>query len=204
MLRGASWTDRPPALPRARNKGHAARAGARRFYASAIAATRACWAIEPGHDDKTLFRLDVWITTGAAGRWDHRRLARIRRGRFHSPINVGRADYPIESGRAFRSASDCCAPARCRLLNRSAVPEPTILSPDRSTAQPLSGSIATEPEVTSRVNRRGLRSKEREDAMHKSRYVVMNQDGGWQIRNAYRHVTSIFPSKAQALCAAKN
>ena len=38
--------------------------------------------------------------------------------------------------------------------------------------------------------------------MHKSRYVVMNQDGGWQIRNAYRHVTSIFPSKAQALCAA--
>ena len=38
--------------------------------------------------------------------------------------------------------------------------------------------------------------------MHKSRYVVMNQNGGWQIRNVYRHVTSIFPSKAQALCAA--
>jgi hypothetical protein len=38
--------------------------------------------------------------------------------------------------------------------------------------------------------------------MRKSRYVVMNQDGGWQIRNAYRHVTSIFPSKAQALSAA--
>ena len=37
--------------------------------------------------------------------------------------------------------------------------------------------------------------------MHKSRYVVMNQDGGWQIRNAYRHVTSIFPSKAQAFRA---
>jgi hypothetical protein len=30
----------------------------------------------------------------------------------------------------------------------------------------------------------------------------MNQNGGWQIRNVYRHVTSIFPSKAQALCAA--
>jgi len=38
--------------------------------------------------------------------------------------------------------------------------------------------------------------------MRKSRYVVMNQDGGWQARNAYRHVTSIFPSKAQALSAA--
>ena len=38
--------------------------------------------------------------------------------------------------------------------------------------------------------------------MRKSRYVVMNQDGGWQIRNASRHVTSIFPSKAQALSAA--
>jgi hypothetical protein len=38
--------------------------------------------------------------------------------------------------------------------------------------------------------------------MHKSRYVVMNQNGGWQIRNVYRHVTSIFLSKAQALCAA--
>ena len=23
--------------------------------------------------------------------------------------------------------------------------------------------------------------------MHKSRYVVMNQNGGWQIRNVYRH-----------------
>ena len=58
-LRGASWTDRAPALPRARNKGHAARVGARRIYASAIAATRALWAIELGYDDKTLFRLDV-------------------------------------------------------------------------------------------------------------------------------------------------
>ena len=38
--------------------------------------------------------------------------------------------------------------------------------------------------------------------MHKSRYVVMNQNGGWQIRNAHRRVTATFPSKAQALCAA--
>jgi hypothetical protein len=29
------------------------------------------YSIEPAYDDKTLFRLDVWITTGAAGRWDH-------------------------------------------------------------------------------------------------------------------------------------
>ena len=38
--------------------------------------------------------------------------------------------------------------------------------------------------------------------MHKLRYVVMNQDGGWQIRNAHHHVAATFPSKAQALCAA--
>ncbi len=38
--------------------------------------------------------------------------------------------------------------------------------------------------------------------MHKSRYVVIRQDGGWQIKNAYRQVTSTFPSKAQALCTA--
>ena len=38
--------------------------------------------------------------------------------------------------------------------------------------------------------------------MLKSRYVVMNQNGGWQIRNAHRHVTATFPSKAQALCGA--
>jgi hypothetical protein len=38
--------------------------------------------------------------------------------------------------------------------------------------------------------------------LHKSQYVVMNQNGGWQIRNARRHVTATFPSKAQALCAA--
>ena len=37
--------------------------------------------------------------------------------------------------------------------------------------------------------------------MHKSRYVVMQKDGEWQIKNAYRQVTSTFPSKAQdAVC----
>jgi hypothetical protein len=41
-----------------------------------------------------------------------------------------------------------------------------------------------------------------EEALHKSRYVVMNQNGGWQIRNAHCHVIANFPSKAQALCAA--
>ena len=38
--------------------------------------------------------------------------------------------------------------------------------------------------------------------MHKSRYVVMQKDGEWQIKNAYRQNTSTFPSKTQALCAA--
>jgi hypothetical protein len=57
--------------------------------------------LELGYDDKTLFRLDVWITTGAAGRWDHRRLARVRRWRFHFPINVGRADYPMSLAELF-------------------------------------------------------------------------------------------------------
>jgi hypothetical protein len=32
------------------------------------------YSIERAYDDKTLFRLDVWITTRAAGRRDHRRL----------------------------------------------------------------------------------------------------------------------------------
>jgi hypothetical protein len=41
-----------------------------------------------------------------------------------------------------------------------------------------------------------------EEAVHKSRYVVTNQNGGWRIRNAHHHVTATFPSKAQALCAA--
>jgi predicted DNA-binding WGR domain protein len=36
----------------------------------------------------------------------------------------------------------------------------------------------------------------------KSRYVVMNQNGGWQIRNAHCHVITNFPSKVQALYAA--
>jgi hypothetical protein len=38
--------------------------------------------------------------------------------------------------------------------------------------------------------------------LHRSRYVVMNQNGGWQIRSARSHVAATFPSKAQALCAA--
>jgi hypothetical protein len=41
-----------------------------------------------------------------------------------------------------------------------------------------------------------------EERLHKSRYVVINHDGEWQIKNANRHVTARFPSKAQALCAA--
>jgi hypothetical protein len=41
-----------------------------------------------------------------------------------------------------------------------------------------------------------------EEELHKSRYVVMHQDGEWLIRNAYRHVGAAYPSKAQALCAA--
>jgi len=41
-----------------------------------------------------------------------------------------------------------------------------------------------------------------EEALHKSRYVVMNQNGGWQIRNPHCHVITNFPSKVQALCAA--
>ena len=59
------------------------------------------YSIEPAYDDKTLFRLDVWITTRAAGRWDHRHLARIGRWRFHSSINVGRADYPMSLAELF-------------------------------------------------------------------------------------------------------
>ena len=49
------------------------------------------------------------------------------------PYQCRAGRLPHEFGRAFRSASDCCAPARCRLLNRSSAPKPTILSPDRST-----------------------------------------------------------------------
>jgi hypothetical protein len=40
-----------------------------------------------------------------------------------------------------------------------------------------------------------------EEALHKSRYVVIHE-GGWQIRNAHRRVAATFPTKAQALCAA--
>jgi Uncharacterized protein conserved in bacteria (DUF2188) len=38
--------------------------------------------------------------------------------------------------------------------------------------------------------------------MQKSRYVVIERDGDWQIKSPGRHVTATFPSKAQALCAA--
>jgi len=41
-----------------------------------------------------------------------------------------------------------------------------------------------------------------EEELHKSRYIVMHQDGEWLLRNAYRHVGAAYPSKAQALCAA--
>jgi hypothetical protein len=41
-----------------------------------------------------------------------------------------------------------------------------------------------------------------EEKLHKSRYVVINHDGAWEIKNAHRRVTATFPSKAQALCAA--
>jgi hypothetical protein len=60
--------------------------------------------------------------------------------------------------------------------------------------------IAPNSPTCPRVNWR-LR-QELEEAMHKSRYVVMQKDGEWQIKSAYRQVTSTFPSKAQALCAA--
>jgi hypothetical protein len=42
----------------------------------------------------------------------------------------------------------------------------------------------------------------RRKKLHKSRYVVMNHNGAWEIKNAHRRVTATFPSKAQALCAA--
>jgi hypothetical protein len=38
--------------------------------------------------------------------------------------------------------------------------------------------------------------------MHRSRYVVVNDDGEWQIRSSQRRVVSTFPSKQQALSAA--
>jgi Uncharacterized protein conserved in bacteria (DUF2188) len=41
-----------------------------------------------------------------------------------------------------------------------------------------------------------------EELLRKSRYVVMNHNGAWEIRSACRRVTATFPSKAQALCAA--
>jgi len=41
-----------------------------------------------------------------------------------------------------------------------------------------------------------------EAAMSRSRYVDVNHEGDWQVRNVHRRVASSFPSKAQALCAA--
>ena len=38
--------------------------------------------------------------------------------------------------------------------------------------------------------------------MHRQRYVVLYQAGGWLIKNANRRLNESYPSKAQALCAA--
>jgi hypothetical protein len=38
--------------------------------------------------------------------------------------------------------------------------------------------------------------------MHKPRYVVLNQGGQWQIKQAGRHFSGVYSSKAQALVAA--
>jgi hypothetical protein len=41
-----------------------------------------------------------------------------------------------------------------------------------------------------------------EEALHRSRYVVLNHDGDWQIRTSHRRVASTFATKQQALSAA--
>jgi Uncharacterized protein conserved in bacteria (DUF2188) len=41
-----------------------------------------------------------------------------------------------------------------------------------------------------------------EEKLRKSRYIVLNHDGAWEIKNARGRVTATYPSKAQALCAA--
>jgi hypothetical protein len=41
-----------------------------------------------------------------------------------------------------------------------------------------------------------------ENKLHKSRYVVMNENGDWRVRSASQHIAAKFPSKQQALCAA--
>jgi hypothetical protein len=64
----------------------------------------------------------------------------------------------------------------------------------RYSVLPRSGSMATEPGMLRALTSRVVRSREWEEALHKSRYVVMNQNGGWQVRNASRHVASTFPS----------
>ncbi len=38
--------------------------------------------------------------------------------------------------------------------------------------------------------------------MHRPRYVVVNQEGDWQIKQAGRHFSGSYASKTQALCAA--
>jgi hypothetical protein len=38
--------------------------------------------------------------------------------------------------------------------------------------------------------------------MHKSRYVVLKQEGEWQIKHAGKHHSGCFASKAEALSAA--
>jgi hypothetical protein len=38
--------------------------------------------------------------------------------------------------------------------------------------------------------------------MHKPRYVVLHQDGEWQIKQAGRHFSGFYADKTQALCAA--
>ena len=38
--------------------------------------------------------------------------------------------------------------------------------------------------------------------MHKPRYVVINQEGAWRIRQAGRHFPTSFQNKSEALCAA--
>jgi hypothetical protein len=38
--------------------------------------------------------------------------------------------------------------------------------------------------------------------MHKPRYVVLCENGGWQIKNAHHHLAASYASKAKALSAA--
>lgn len=38
--------------------------------------------------------------------------------------------------------------------------------------------------------------------MHKPRYVVVNQEGEWRVKQAGRHISACYASKTQALSAA--